>query len=96
MSSSQQALDTERVFRKANQDIADVAHDLGVNGQVPFLCECDDPRCHQVLRTTWTEFASLHAHDLFVVIPGHEHLEVEELVVETRAYSVVRKLPVAA
>jgi hypothetical protein len=48
--SSEEALRTERIFRDANKSIGAVAEELAVNAQVPFLCECDDPACRQILR----------------------------------------------
>lgn len=65
---------------------------LAVNAKVPFICECCDTACRDVIRVPWVEFAALHRDgNLFVVVPGHEHLEVEHLVGETRDYNVVEK-----
>jgi hypothetical protein len=82
---------TEEAFRDANTKIMDVARELELGGPVPILCECCDPSCHQVIRMPWSEFRSLHERNLFVVVPGHEHLEVEQLVAETPAYNLVEK-----
>jgi hypothetical protein len=89
--SSEEALRTERIFRDANKSIGAVAEELAVNAQVPFLCECDDPACRQILRAPWQEFAALHERDLFVVAPGHQGIAVEDVVATSQAYTVVRK-----
>ena len=86
------ALETEQTFRGANMSIMDVAAELDVGGRVPFLCECSDTRCRELIRMPWAEFEALHRHGkLYVVVPGHELLEVEQLVVESATYNVVEK-----
>lgn len=69
-----------------------VAHSLNVDAAVPFLCECSDTHCRELIRIPWTEFDALHELDnRFVVVPGHELLEVEQLVAESDRYNVVQK-----
>jgi hypothetical protein len=92
MESRQAAIEIEKTFRSANKSILDVAAGLDVGGRVPFLCECSDTRCRELIRMPWEEFAALHRHgDLYVVVPGHELLEVEQLVAESKRYNVVEK-----
>jgi len=92
MESRQAAIEIEKTFRSANKSILDVAAELDVGGRVPFLCECSDTRCRELIRMPWEEFAALHRHgDLYVVVPGHELLEVEQLVAESKTYNVVEK-----
>jgi hypothetical protein len=86
------AFEIEQSFRDANRTIMEVAAELELSREVPFLCECCDTGCRDLIRMPWAEFEALHEHgNLFVVKPGHEHLEVEQLVVETAAYNVVEK-----
>jgi hypothetical protein len=92
MESRQAAIEIEQTFRSANQSILDVAAELEVGGMVPFLCECCDTGCRELIRMPWAEFAALHRHGrLYVVAPGHELLEVEQLVAESKTYNVVEK-----
>jgi hypothetical protein len=92
MSKATDARETEDTFRSANWDIVEVARDIAVGGLVPFLCECSDPSCRTVLRIRWPEYADIHEHPYrYVVAPGHELLEVEQLVAERGGYSVVEK-----
>lgn len=86
------AEEVEQTFRDANRTIADVAVELGAGSRVPFLCECSDPSCHAIIRMPWAEFDAVHRDgNLFVVAPGHELLEAEELVAETQHYNIVEK-----
>ena len=92
MSESSDALAVEEAFRDANRRIMAVADSLSVDADVPFLCECSDTNCRELIRMPWTEFDALHEVDnLFVVVPGHELLEVEQLVAESDRYNVVKK-----
>lgn len=82
----------EESFYDANRRILGVAKELRVDGPVPFLCECSDARCHQVIRMPWLEFESLHRRvSRFVVAPGHSRTEDERLVTQTETYDVVEK-----
>jgi hypothetical protein len=92
MRRAQEAREIEDVFRAANRDIAAVARDLNADARVPFLCECSEPACRAAVRMPWREYAAIHHHPhRYVVAPGHELLEVEQLVSESPAYNVVEK-----
>jgi hypothetical protein len=92
MRRAEEARETENAFRAANSDIAAVARDLNANSLVPFLCECSEPVCRAVVRMPWREYAAIHDHPhRYVVAPGHELLEVEQLVSESPSYNVVEK-----
>ena len=39
----------DSVFRLANDTIADRARKLEITGPVPFICECDDDRCFELV-----------------------------------------------
>ena len=43
---------TEDVFRRANEEIADLARKQGWRFPVPFLCECADRHCFARLELT--------------------------------------------
>jgi len=44
-------MQTEDVFREANERIAEKAHELELQQPIPFLCECSDKRCFAHLRS---------------------------------------------
>ncbi|HEX3226261.1 MAG TPA: hypothetical protein VHQ89_09210 [Gaiellaceae bacterium] len=92
MRRAEEAREAEDAFRAANRDIAVVARDLNANTLVPFLCECSERACRAILRMPWREYAAIHEHQhRYIVAPGHELLEVEQLVSESPAYNVVEK-----
>ena len=92
MPSPREARETEEIFRDANRSIGDVAAGLGIDGPVPFLCECADPACRALLRLAWSEIEALLARpSRFALLPGHQITAVEEVVHEAAGYIVVEK-----
>jgi hypothetical protein len=39
---------------------------------VPFICECSEPTCEELIRLTLTQFATTRAESDYVVASGHE------------------------
>ncbi len=84
-------------FRAANDQIeaAAVDHGFGRNGAVPFLCECSDPRCTQIIRLTPAEYDEVRSNPRwFAHAEGHES-EIDGVVrlVERRdGYLLVEKI----
>jgi len=63
------------VFRAANDGIKDAAADHGLDGErpVPFICECSDERCTQIIRLTLEEYRHVRANPRwFAHAVGHE------------------------
>ena len=58
------------------------------------LCECGDRSCREHLMIAQDEYARVRENStLFVLRPGHETEEVEEVVAKHLEYWVVRKHP---
>lgn len=63
------------VFRNANEQIESAAagHGLDDGRIVPFICECSDERCTQVIRLTLEEYRHVRSNRRwFAHAPGHE------------------------
>jgi hypothetical protein len=46
--------------------------ELDVAGRTPYLCECEDQGCTQLIRLTQDEYAGLRSNGAqFVIAPGH-------------------------
>ena len=90
----EQATKNEQTFQSYNARRAAVEESAGTpdDEPVPFVCECDQPRCWRAIRMPLDEYErAVEAPDRFVVVPGHEDPEVE-VVVETReSYLIVSK-----
>jgi hypothetical protein len=82
------------IFRAANEGIEAEARRLGVEGQIPFLCECVQERCTELLWLSLAEYEQLRSHPArFLVAPGHDLAASEhEVVVAVQdGYVVVEK-----
>lgn len=83
------AAEAEASLRNVNELIIKVARDRfeALDGHV--VCECSQPRCHEVLPITIEQYESVRAGGRrFVLAEGHE-LDTIELVVEAHAGYVV-------
>jgi hypothetical protein len=81
----------EAAFRQANERIRAAERELDPPlERVPYLCECDDPRCREHIRLTAEEYERVRGDGAtFAIAPGHR--SDEEVVREHEQYLVVRK-----
>ena len=65
---------------------------VGDDTEVGFLCECSDLNCKKHIRLTLRGYWSIHkAPNRFIVAPGHENLDIEQVVGKCPGYNVVQK-----
>lgn len=63
-------------FRAANESIARTARELDFDGWIPFVCECADDQCVEVIRLPVDEYQSiLDTPGRFLAFPGHPEPE---------------------
>jgi len=79
----------ESMFRAANERIELEAESLGIySDPVPFVCECPDPSCTEVVGLTLADYEDVRTFATrFFVVPGHQMLAVQAgaaVVVEER------------
>jgi hypothetical protein len=88
----------EAVFREANEHIRDAAITHDVRARVPFLCECADEGCREIVRLSLEEYEAVRQDPRrFINAPDH-HLQFTHAVrrVEQHdGYDVVEKIGVA-
>jgi hypothetical protein len=91
----------QSTFREANEKIEAAADSLGLDGRLPFICECAQPSCHDLVHLTLVEYEHVRADATrFFNAVGHEALSVDAgaaVVVERHeGYVVSEKIGVAA
>ena len=64
------------------------AHRFGATTAVPFICECSDDRCSELIRLPLGEFSTARTLGRYLVVPGHAVDEAHRLHTE-RAYWIV-------
>ena len=90
--SVEQAARNESTFRRANESLEEKATDLGLSDEpTPYLCECEDERCTEIVRLTSEEYEAVRANPRrFTMVSGHQ--EADDLLIEEAArFTVIEK-----
>jgi hypothetical protein len=88
----------EAVFRATNREIANAEQEEGgkTDQLIEVLCECGRKGCKGTISLTAAEYDGVHSQDdRFVVLRGHESVEIERIVEERTGYLVVDKFGAA-
>ena len=88
--SEERAARNEAAFRDANEKIDARRRELELDQATPYLCECEDEACTNLVRLTASEYQHARAEPRrFIVSRGHQH---RDSVVDERAeYVLVEK-----
>ena len=71
--SEEQAARNEVAFRTANEDLGRKRRELQLEGTTPFLCECDNESCTELIHLELGEYERVRQNPRqFVIVPGHE------------------------
>lgn len=83
---------TEALFRDVNERIAESAERFDAPS-TQFVCECADPSCTHRLQATLNEYEQVRSDGAtFMLVPGHEHADIERIVDRRRRFNVVEKV----
>lgn len=85
----------DSIFRAANERIKEVAETQQMEEPMPFICECADMACRELVRMTLDEYAEIRQDArLFLNVLGHQASgQGWAQVVETHhSYVVVEKI----
>ena len=86
--SEERAAKNETAFRRANAQIEAKRRSLGLEMTTPYLCECEDETCTELVRLTPSEYRYARARPRrFFVSTGHEYRD--RVVDRTPEYLVV-------
>jgi hypothetical protein len=88
----------EIFFREVNERIEEVAGGLGIDNHVfEFVCECLNLDCTLRLPLTISMYEQARAKpDQFIVAPGHEMPEIEDVIERGEGFQIVQKRGEAA
>lgn len=93
----QRIVKNNRTFREANERIRERAEEYDAPlERIPFLCECPQAACVQIVRLTRSEYGAVRANPRhFFTAPGHETAErgVARVVNHQDAFTIVEKDP---
>ena len=83
----------ESLFREVNERIAEAAKRIQAVPDAEFLCECSRADCLERMVIPLDEYERVRAHPArFVLLPGHEQLDVDAVIVSTDTHVVVEKI----
>jgi hypothetical protein len=86
---------TEALFRDVNERIAENAERFGAN-ESEFVCECSDPGCTHRVEASLVEYEHVRTEPTtFLVVPGHEQTDVEQVVTDRGRFRIVEKVQAA-
>lgn len=82
------------LFRDLNEQVEFVAHPLDTDhGIFEFFCECSDIDCTLRLPMLLAVYEEVRSDPtLFLVAPGHDRPEIEEVLRRADAYQIVKKV----
>ena len=87
------AAENESVFRDINERIEKGHEQFDLWGEQEYLCECSDPGCTDRIRLTRAEYERVRSNARwFAIVPGHDFVEVENVVENHGAYAIVEKI----
>ena len=83
----------EAYFRDANERVREHVKDVaGAHTTFNMLCECSSMACAERIPVTASEYDEAHRNPRqFIVALGHVQFEIEESVVHTDRFEIVRK-----
>jgi hypothetical protein len=88
--SEERAARNETAFRDANEQIDGKRRELGLELATPFLCECEDETCTNLVRLTPSEYEHARSEPRrFIVYRGHQRRD--SVVEESVEYVLVEK-----
>src|SRR5256885_2224250 len=89
--SEEKAARNEVAFRRANEELVRKRRELQLEGTTPFLCECDNESCTELIQLDLGEYERVRQNPRhFVIVPGHDP-ERGRLVKTHDRYAVVEK-----
>ena len=84
----------DALFREANEGIEDAATKYEVLDQVPFICECADESCRELLTLSIDEYEEIRQNPRhFLNAPGHVRAAqgAAQVVHDRGRYTIVEK-----
>ena len=84
----------EALFRELNEQV-DALNDAGPRAEsIPAVCECGSGSCAEVVWIARTDYEAVRAHsERFLIKPGHQIEDVEDVIDERISFTIVAKKP---
>lgn len=85
----------EALYREVNERLKDLGESFSlVADSADFVCECGVATCAAPIRMTLEQYEHVRSNPhWFVVVPGHEILEIEAVIAEHEGWNLIEKHP---
>jgi hypothetical protein len=86
--------ENEALFRSLNEANRgnEIESGTDANDPIDFVCECSSTECMKVVSVSREEYEAVReGGSTFIVAPGHEEPEIEDIIVSHSDFSVVEK-----
>ena len=84
----------EILFREVNEQVDALHAAISPTGRFPIVCECGSGSCSEAIMIETSAYQAVRAHpERFVVVPGHQINDVEDLIEQHDSFVVVAKKP---
>jgi hypothetical protein len=84
--------ENESSFRAANEHMAAWEERDRAEGTELYFCECPDPQCEEMVRVQGSDYERVRKNPAhFIVVPGHEVLDVEAVIESHEGWALVEK-----
>jgi hypothetical protein len=85
--------ENEILYRSVNERIEDLNASFGgLTETMAVVCECGDGSCAEQIEISILEYERVRAEATdFIIVPGHEIANVEDVVAHGATFDVVRK-----
>ena len=81
------------LFREVNERVERASRAFGADASASFVCECSRTDCAAQIELTHEEYETVRSVPTrFVISPGHEIPDIEDVVARTERYTVVEKI----
>lgn len=86
--------ENEAIYRAVNERIESLSAAFGaITHSMNVICECGDAGCAQQIDVEIADYERIRSEStLFIIVPGHEIPDVEDVVERKDGYHVVRKV----
>ena len=92
MDRRQRIEENEKRVREVNERVAQMHAGYHRGPDPEWVCECGDETCFERIVVPLDEYREIRSREnWFVIRPGHEKLDVEQIVRERGGYVVVEK-----
>ena len=83
----------EILFRAVNERLDDLSEAIPWEKSTDYLCECSDTTCFANIELTKDEYERARSRPTaFMLVPGHERLEIERVIEDNERFLLVEKI----